>query len=184
MIYLCSNLFSRADQEFNIHIAQMLRTRGWEIFVPQEQPFNEKTRTDIEISSRTIFSNDTAAIIKSNAIFAVLDGPDIGSGIAFELGMFWTLHKQFPARYWGCVGLWTDIRQDSPDSSVPHRSQKPYINQFCIGGIEDMGVVCRTLENAVEEMDRILMLKEGYASSLGTRVSLPKDVAFGNWPTG
>lgn len=178
MIYLCANLFSKADQEFNTHLVRLLRARGWEVFAPQEQAYNEKARRDTEISPQSIFLNDTVAVMRANAMFVLLDGPDIGSGVAFELGVFWTLHRQFPDRYWGCVGLWTDIRQDGEANNVAYRSQKAYINQFCVGGIEDMGTICRSPEDAVEETGRLMTLKESYSNSLSRRVSLPEDLAF------
>ncbi len=78
-IYMAGPLFSTAECDFNTLLAEQLRLRGHEIFLPQEHE-QRSDRPDL------IFKSDVAGIDWSDCVLANLDGPDPDSGTCWELG--------------------------------------------------------------------------------------------------
>lgn len=78
-IYMAGALFSTAEIAFNAELAEQLRLRGHEIFLPQEH------EQDIE-KPDLIFKSDVAGIDWADCVLACLDGPDPDSGTCWELG--------------------------------------------------------------------------------------------------
>jgi nucleoside 2-deoxyribosyltransferase len=78
-IYLAGPLFTTAEREFNLRLAQRLRQAGHELFLPQES--EQRTMT-----AREIFAGDVAGIDWAEAVVANMDGPDPDSGTCWECG--------------------------------------------------------------------------------------------------
>ena len=99
-VYLAAPLFSEAELDFNRKLRDEIKRAGFKVFLPQEDSNNikdEKTRQKI------IFGKNEAAIQNSNIIVAVLDGTDIDSGTAWEIGYAYARGKPI-------LGLRTDFR--------------------------------------------------------------------------
>ncbi len=107
-IFLAAPLFNEAEREFNREVARELREAGFSVWMAQEAPFI-KEGTDEE--KRSIYEGDIAALKRSDAMVAVLDGIDVESGVAFEIGYAAALHKTI-------IGLKTDYRTFSKIESV------------------------------------------------------------------
>ena len=107
-IFLAAPLFSEAEREFNRKVARELREAGFAVWMAQEAPFI-KEGTDEE--KRSIYEGDIAALKRSDVIVAVLDGMDVESGVAFEIGYAAALHKTI-------IGLKTDYRTFSKIESI------------------------------------------------------------------
>jgi len=78
-IYMAGALFSTAECSFNTDLAEQLRLRGHEIFLPQEHE-QRSDRPDL------IFESDVAGIDWADCVLANLDGSDPDSGTCWELG--------------------------------------------------------------------------------------------------
>lgn len=78
-IYMAGPLFTLAEIEFNAKLALMLRARGHEVFLPQEN--EERGATIIGI-----FQRDVAGIDWSDVVLACMDGGDPDSGTCWECG--------------------------------------------------------------------------------------------------
>jgi nucleoside 2-deoxyribosyltransferase len=78
-IYLAGPLFTTAEREFNLRLAQRLRQAGHEVFLPQES--EQRTTTEKEI-----FAGDVAGIDWAEVVVANMDGPDPDSGTCWECG--------------------------------------------------------------------------------------------------
>ena len=78
-IYLAGPLFSTAEREFNARLAQELRQRGFEVFLPQESE-------QASMTPRQIFQEDVRGIDWADVVVANMDGPDPDSGTCWELG--------------------------------------------------------------------------------------------------
>jgi len=78
-IYMAGPLFSTAELAFNRELADQLRGRGHEVFLPQEH----EQRKDLP---RAIFESDLRGLDWAEAVVACLDGPDPDSGTCWELG--------------------------------------------------------------------------------------------------
>jgi nucleoside 2-deoxyribosyltransferase len=78
-IYMAGPLFSTAECDFNLALAEALRLHGHEVFLPQERQ-HHADRPDL------IFKSDKTGIDWAQLVLANLDGPDPDSGTCWELG--------------------------------------------------------------------------------------------------
>ncbi|MDO9097805.1 MAG: nucleoside 2-deoxyribosyltransferase [Candidatus Methanoperedens sp.] len=99
-VYLAAPLFSEAERDFNSKLRDKIKSAGFNVFLPQEDSNNikdEKNRQEI------IFNKNAAAIERSDIIAAVIDGTDVDSGTAWEIGYAFAKGKPI-------IGLRTDFR--------------------------------------------------------------------------
>ena len=82
-VYLAAPLFSEAECDFNMRLRDEMQRGGFIVFLPQEDSNNVK---DKKKRQEIIFSKNVAAIKKSDMIVAVIDGTDVDSGTAWEIG--------------------------------------------------------------------------------------------------
>ncbi len=99
-VYLAAPLFSEAELDFNRMLRDEIKSSGFNVFLPQEDSNNVKDRDDRQ---SIIFSKNEVAIDKSDIIVAVIDGADVDSGTAWEIGYAYALGKPI-------LGLRTDFR--------------------------------------------------------------------------
>lgn len=99
-VYLAAPLFSEAELDFNRMLRDKIKSSGFNVFLPQEDSNNVKDRDDRQ---SIIFSKNEAAIESSDIIVAVVDGADVDSGTAWEIGYAYARGKQI-------LGLRTDFR--------------------------------------------------------------------------
>ena len=140
-LYLGGPMFVAAEVRYNLWLAGLLRERGFEVYCPNEsEPINDKTRDDI--TGVRIYEADIEALEWSNVyIYQVSED----SGTNWEAGYMDCLSRHVdPARYYGVLGLATDIRLAS--APYPVRAgvdnQAFYINQFVVGAMHrSLGVV-------------------------------------------
>ncbi|GFO96995.1 nucleoside 2-deoxyribosyltransferase [groundwater metagenome] len=99
-VYLAAPLFSEAELDFNRRLRDEIKSSGFKVFLPQEDSNNVKDRDDRQM---IIFSKNEAAIEKSDIIVAVIDGTDVDSGTAWEIGYAFARGKPI-------FGLRTDFR--------------------------------------------------------------------------
>lgn len=99
-VYLAAPLFSEAELGFNRMLRNEIRSSGFNVFLPQEDSNNVKGRDDRQ---KIIFGKNEAALKRSDIIIAVVDGADVDSGTAWEIGYAYALGKPI-------LGLRTDFR--------------------------------------------------------------------------
>jgi len=78
-VYLAGPLFSTAEREFNKRLAQLLRKKGHEVWLPQE--FEQRS-----MSAKQIFEKDVEGVDWAEVVVANMDGPDPDSGTCWECG--------------------------------------------------------------------------------------------------
>ncbi len=99
-VYLAAPLFSQAECDFNRKLGDLIISEGFRVFLPQEDSNNihdKKNRQQI------IFNKNLAALDGSDIIVAVIDGADVDSGTAWEIGYAYSKGKPV-------LGLKTDFR--------------------------------------------------------------------------
>jgi nucleoside 2-deoxyribosyltransferase len=96
-LYFAGPLFTWGEREQNKQVAEELRRRGHEVFVPQEQ--EQKAAT-----ARAIFRADISGIAWSEIVVACMDGADPDSGTCFEAGYVYQVKPLILYR--------TDIREE------------------------------------------------------------------------
>jgi len=99
-VYLAAPLFSEAELDFNRKLRDEIKRAGFKVFLPQEDSNNIK---DKKTRQKIIFGENEAAIINSDIIVAVIDGTDVDSGTAWEIGFAYARGKPI-------FGLRTDFR--------------------------------------------------------------------------
>jgi len=100
-IYLAAPLFSDAECDFNSMLRDELEGIGMSVFLPQEHSNDSDSKRDAR--QEYIFSKNVAAIDTADILVAVLDGVDVDSGTAWEIGYAHALDKPV-------YGLRTDFR--------------------------------------------------------------------------
>ena len=106
-VYIAAPLFSDAERTFNELVAQTLAE--WvDVYLPQRDGglMSEMVRNGVpsDVAARSVFRGDMNAIREADYLIAILDGRAIDEGVAFELGVAYSLSKR-------CVGIQTDSRR-------------------------------------------------------------------------
>lgn len=149
--YLANGLFSLGDRLVNEKLAEEIRQAvpDIELYVPQENgAINDKSAY---ADSLSIAEADLDMLQQSDVLIAVLDGVEIDSGVAAEIGAFSMLNRPI-------VGVFTDVRQQGRDNSKKiealvadgMENQFVYRNLFVIGLIKRNGVITTSIEEAVK----------------------------------
>ena len=82
-VYLAAPLFSEAECDFNRKLRDELISAGFNVFLPQEDSNNVKDMLDRQ---KIIFNKNLKGIENSDILVAVIDGADVDSGTAWEIG--------------------------------------------------------------------------------------------------
>lgn len=99
-IYFSAPLFCEAERAFNEKVATRLREAGFEVWLPQEISI---VKSESEGEKKSIYELNISALKNSDIVVAVLDGANVDSGVAFEVGYATALGKPV-------IGLKTDHR--------------------------------------------------------------------------
>lgn len=148
--YLANGLFSLGDRLVNERLATAIRQAipDIELYVPQENDaINDKASY---ADSLAIAEADLAMLQTSDVLVAVLDGVEIDSGVAAEVGAFSMLNRPI-------VGVFTDVRQQGRENMMKIEAlirdgienQFVYRNLFVIGLIKRNGVITTSIDDAV-----------------------------------
>lgn len=154
--YLANGLFSLGDRYVNAELARQLREAlpTIDLYVPQENPaINDKTAY---ADSEAIANADLQALANSDVLVAVIDGIEIDSGVAAEIGAFATYNRPI-------IGIFTDVRQQGRDQAKKiaalqadaTENQFVYRNLFVVGLIKRNGTIVSTLEDAVQAVMKL-----------------------------
>ena len=138
--YLANGLFSLGDRLVNERLAKAIRQAipDIELYVPQEND---------AINDKSSYA-DSLAIAEAD--LAMLDGVEIDSGVAAEIGAFSMLNRPI-------VGVFTDVRQQGRENMMKIEAlirdgienQFVYRNLFVIGLIKRNGVITTSIDDAV-----------------------------------
>lgn len=151
-LYFASPLFSDMERFYNDYLVKKIRAKYPElkVYLPQEQgDINDK---ESYADSKMIAKYDTDALLASQLVLAVLDGPIIDVGVASEIGVAY--QAGIPV-----LGLYTDSRQQGAGNidkiaalNEIAESQFPYVNLYTVGLIKLNGQV---ITNENEFLDAI-----------------------------
>ena len=128
-------MFVKAEVEYNLRLAAKVRALGFAVYCPNEsEPINDKSRSDI--TPRKVYEFDIAELEASNVLLCQVSED---SGTNWEAGYMDCLARHVdPARYYGIVGLATDIRlQTPPDPARTGVDNMSFaINALVVGGLQ------------------------------------------------
>lgn len=153
--YVANGLFSESDRDFNNKLVTRLREEfpKVEFYLPQENfSINDKSTT---VSSIDIAIADMTELRASDFLIAVIDGVEIDSGVAAEIGAAHMLHIPI-------FGLCTDIRFNNNDLESkmklinldPLENPIMYRNLFVTGLIRlTSGTISKTIDEVIENIE-------------------------------
>lgn len=104
-IYLSAPLFSQLQRRWNRELAGLIETaiRDCRVVLPQD--FKVEGRYNDRRTFSVIYRKCLKGIEEADLVVAVLDGADVDSGVAFEVGYAYAMGKPV-------VGVRTDFRQN------------------------------------------------------------------------
>ncbi len=85
-IYFAGPLFTQAERQWNLVVAEALTRAGHRVFLPQSEVQAIPT-----LDADLIFEVDVNGVRSAEAVIAVLDGADPDSGTSFECGLAYAL---------------------------------------------------------------------------------------------
>jgi nucleoside 2-deoxyribosyltransferase len=147
--YLAAPLFAQHERRWNRELARLLTQRVDELTVVLPQDFRVEGRYNDRKRFEALFAHCLEAIRTCDVVIAVLDGSDVDSGVAFEMGYAHAL--KIPV-----VGVRTDFRQ----------SQERGVNLMCSRPCSEY--VCRmsfgeSVEQLADEVARKIVAAAGRA---------------------
>lgn len=104
-VFIAGPLFTQAERDFNLKVDEYIRKHGFETFLPQREVGKlwEKIQLSGRRAYRMIYEGDLRGLERADVVVAILDGTDVDSGTAFEIGYACARGKPV-------VGLKTDWR--------------------------------------------------------------------------
>ena len=134
-LYLGGPMFTAAEVAYNLRLAARLREHGFAVYCPNEsEPINDKTRTNV--TARLVYDVDIEALESCHVLICQVSED---SGTNWEAGYMDCLAKHVdPARYYGVIGLATDIRLRTPPdpSKSGVENQAGHVNALVVGGLQ------------------------------------------------
>jgi hypothetical protein len=159
-LYLAGPMFTAAEVAHNLRLAAKLREHGFEVFCPNEsEPSSDKTRADV--TPRLIYDVDIEAVESCNVLICQVSED---SGTNWESGYMNCLSRRDdPQRYYGVVGLATDIRLHTPPNPEKRGvdNQAMHINALVIGGLQGSLGVYLDEDSMIARLEEIRADREG-----------------------
>ncbi|MEG0439296.1 MAG: nucleoside 2-deoxyribosyltransferase [Solibacillus sp.] len=151
--YLANGLFSIGDRYVNEVLAAKIREAvpAIDLYVPQENAaINDKNSY---ANSLAIAEADLESLQVSDVLIAVIDGIEIDSGVAAEIGAFSALNRPI-------IALFSDVRQmgrtntKKIDALIEDGTENQFIyrNLFVVGLIKRNGKIVATMDEVVEQI--------------------------------
>ncbi|NPA06047.1 MAG: nucleoside 2-deoxyribosyltransferase [Chloroflexi bacterium] len=106
-IYVAGPLFTPAQRAFLERIDSICRDLGFTTYLPHR----DAGVFDREGDARPIFEGDLRALNAADAVVAVLDGCDVDSGTAWEMGYAYALGRPI-------IGYVSDVRIARPAQQI------------------------------------------------------------------
>ena len=101
-VYLASPLFTHAELEYHREFKDVMIKKGFSVFLPQEDAEDAASEREKQ-NQEYIFKKCLEGVNGSDIVVAVLDGVDVDSGTAWEIGYAYARGKPV-------IGLRTDFR--------------------------------------------------------------------------
>lgn len=141
-VYFAGPLFTTYEREWIKQTANVLRSQGFDPFVPTENPFHPEDYPEIS-RQKLCFNMDFRGIADANAMLVNLNGYEVDDGTATEIGVFYAQQKTDPAKK-GIVAYHDDWRAQSGGDGKG-------LNLFLRGCIEDAGFITGDMNDAIEQ---------------------------------
>ena len=168
-IYLASQIFAECWRDYNEKLATTIERNfpNVELYVPQRnKEINDKTKC--ATAEQITYGDFTQNLDKDDIVVAVIDGDTPGIGTTLEIGYFARICEEEIQRQGytkkKIIALYTDSRECSSTFLEQKNEmlkqiaecQYSYINLLLVGAIKRYGVICRTIDEVVIELKKLL----------------------------
>jgi hypothetical protein len=169
-VYMAGPMFTAADAQFNLRLAQRLREHGFDVYCPNEsEPNNDETREDV--TARLIYELDIRNVESCNVVLLQVSED---SGSNWEAGYMDCLARHVDSsRYYGALGMATDFRL----RALPHPNRRgadnpaAHVNQLVAGGLQlSLGLV-HDEDAAITRLEAIRRERWGVEAAAGADAS-------------
>ena len=113
-----------------------------------EKPYSDQSKAG-RLAKNTfaseVFQENYAFLTKADSLVALLDGSQVDDRVACEIGIFYGLMRENPAKH-GIIGLSTDAR------CLRRRDSTYGVNIFTVGTLEEVGHVVESVEDVIEAL--------------------------------
>lgn len=137
-IYLSAPVFTQVQRQWNRQLARDLEgaIKDAAVILPQDFMFAGKYNDKQNFPD--IFRQCVAAMDEADVVLAVLDGPDVDSGVSFEIGYAFAMDKRI-------LGVRTDFRQNQERgvNLMLSRACTNYLLELSFG--EDVGQLVKDI---------------------------------------
>lgn len=149
--YLANGLFGMGDRLLNSLVGSQIRKeiQNIDLYIPQENPdINDKNSY---ADSITIAQADMERLKNSDFLIAIIDGVEIDSGVAAEIGAFSMLDKPIFA-------LYTDVRQQGRNNNkkIEALIGDGTENQFMYRNLFVVGLIKQTKAGIFSTVDELI----------------------------
>ena len=134
-IYVAGPLFTEGQRWLLERVDAVCRARGFETYLPHR----DAGLYDRDSDSSFFFQQDLRQLQEADAVVAVLNGDDVDSGTAWEMGYFYAI-KGGPI-----VGYVNDTRRPHP---------KAQLNPMVVGCLQVLVQDLDSLADALEDLKR------------------------------
>lgn len=145
-IYIAGPLFTPYHRAYHAENVRRLRAAGHQCFVPQEQEHNAQRSQSIPAQ---VFQVDLSGVRWADVLIALLDDPDVSSGTACEMGIFYELMRHDLSKK-GMLGILSDERPRLRAANNVGES----LNFFTLGCLEKVGQVYPSIEGVLKHLAR------------------------------
>jgi nucleoside 2-deoxyribosyltransferase len=145
-IYLAAPLFTQVERKWNRDLAKAIEAGvpQCSVFLPQD--IKVKHRFNDPRHFAVIFKSCIQAIEDSDALVAVLEGPDSDSGTAFEVGYAFARNKPV-------IGVRTDFRRGQEKGVNIMLSSAWFIPDLAFN--EDLGLIVRDIIAKIKQVQKL-----------------------------
>lgn len=168
-IYLASQIFAECWRNYNEVLADKIAAAfpDVELYVPQRnQSINDKTKC--ATAEQITYGDFTQNLDHDDIVVAVVDGDTPGIGTTLEIGYFARMCEEEIQKQGytnkKIIALYTDSREcsstylDAKNEMLKERAecQYAYLNLLLVGAIKRYGVLCRTMDEVVDELGKVI----------------------------
>lgn len=148
LIYIAGPLFSQAERKFLVMMTEEL-SRATSLDPIADFFLPHRDAGDVGVAGRrvNIFYEDLRRLEEASIVVALLDGPDVDSGTALEIGYAYAKGKKI-------FGLLTDFRAYHDNGKPPSK-----INNMIWGACKEGQSIFRSLNELGEALHRYLPKK-------------------------
>lgn len=115
-IYLAGPLFNNGERMDNAYLASLLEDKGYKVYLPQKEVL---LNGNVSIADKIdCFRQDYTAITESDIMIANLNGVDVDSGTASEIGIAVSLYLNQKGLLEKPFGYRTDFRTYLPTGKI------------------------------------------------------------------